>query len=182
MSAGVYGVTAAELCLWCYPSKCVYTVVEMARVSKPGAEALCLLSVFLGLCVGVCPFSATLCVCVVEPTSPGSQSVHVHNQTTQRFSLECLVSFFSQLVVLSFCLILYFGCWKKQQYYLGEYWKGGSEGRKHDRAAARWWLWWGCFKALGVGIGFWWGLRGWVVRCAHREGPGVISVLNRRSS
>lgn len=70
----------------------------MARVSKPGAEALCLLSVFLGLCVGVCPFSATLCVCVVEPTSPGSQSVHVHNQTTQRFSLECLVSFFPSLL------------------------------------------------------------------------------------
>lgn len=40
----------------------------------------------------------------------------------------------------------------------------------------------GGYKAPRVGIGFLVRAWGLVVRCARREGPGVISVLNRRSS
>ena len=40
----------------------------------------------------------------------------------------------------------------------------------------------GGYKGPRVGIGFLVRAWGLVVRCARREGPGVISVLNRRSS
>ena len=58
---------------------------------------------------------------------------------------------------------------------------GGHDGAAAVAAAAAMAVV-GGYKAPRVGIGFLVRAWGLVVRCARREGPGVISVLNRRSS